>query len=198
MELEVNNDNYLDLSGRTEPLPDAHVVLPDDQVAVLKDLLKDLLTLSGPYTDALKRSIYYKTPDLNNKILGAYTNSRRLAEELPDISVLTSDQYRLLHAALGMITESVEFLETLVKSMAPGAPPLDVVNLMEELGDQVWYQAIPMRIFKLSFDQIKQANIEKLRARYPDKFDAGKATNRDLAKEREVLEQHMSKAEDVK
>lgn len=41
---------------------------------------------------------------------------------------------------------------------------------------------------KLSLTFVLEKNIAKLRARYPDKFDSDKAINRDLQKEREILE----------
>lgn len=42
--------------------------------------------------------------------------------------------------------------------------------------------------FKLERGKILQTNINKLKARYPDKFTQDKAINRDLTKERKILE----------
>jgi NTP pyrophosphatase (non-canonical NTP hydrolase) len=93
----------------------------------------------------------------------------------------------LLHAALGMQTESAEFSDMLKKSIFYGKP-LDEVNLLEELGDQLWYISLALRALNSSFEEVMAKNIEKLKARYPHKFTEDKALNRDLDKEREILE----------
>lgn len=41
---------------------------------------------------------------------------------------------------------------------------------------------------RLDPEKLRATNIEKLKSRYGDKFDADKAINRDLGKEREILE----------
>jgi uncharacterized protein YabN with tetrapyrrole methylase and pyrophosphatase domain len=61
----------------------------------------------------------------------------------------------------------------------------------EEVGDTLWYLAIVCRHLGMSFEQIMQQNIEKLRARFPDKFNQDDALNRDLNKERQTLEDHQ-------
>jgi len=43
--------------------------------------------------------------------------------------------------------------------------------------------------------EILAININKLSTRYPEKFDFGKAVNRDLEKEREVLEEYANKSD---
>lgn len=44
-------------------------------------------------------------------------------------------------------------------------------------------------IFKFDFESILETNINKLKARYPEKFNSNDAINRNLDKEREILEQ---------
>lgn len=94
---------------------------------------------------------------------------------------------RLLHAAIGMATESGEFLDALKKHLFYGKP-LDTVNLIEELGDQLWYIAIAMDALGTDFDTVQQTVINKLKVRYPDKYSDESALNRDLDAEREALE----------
>jgi NTP pyrophosphatase (non-canonical NTP hydrolase) len=98
-----------------------------------------------------------------------------------------SDSIRLLHAAMGMQTEVAEFTDMLKKHIFYGKP-LDVVNLKEELFDTTWYMAIALDVLEGSFEAGFERNIEKLKARYPDKFTEELAENRDLDKEREILE----------
>lgn len=95
---------------------------------------------------------------------------------------------RLLHAGIGLATESAEFLDALKKHIYYGKP-LDRVNLREELGDLFWYMAIACDALDVSFDELQETNIAKLSARYPEKFTMDKAENRDLATERQILEE---------
>lgn len=94
---------------------------------------------------------------------------------------------RLLHAAMGMCTESGEFMDMLKKHILYGKP-IDEPNLKEELGDLEWYVALAIDELKTTFGIIFETNIEKLRARYPNKFTEHDALNRDLEKERKILE----------
>lgn len=97
------------------------------------------------------------------------------------------ENIRLLHAAIGLCTESGEVQDALKKHLFYGKP-LDKVNLSEELGDIFWYIAILSDALGVSFDEIQEKNIAKLKARYGDKFTEAAALNRDLDTERKILE----------
>lgn len=43
-------------------------------------------------------------------------------------------------------------------------------------------------LHNINIDRVRQVNIDKLRARYPDKFTEEKALNRDLDKEKEIID----------
>ncbi len=94
---------------------------------------------------------------------------------------------RLLHAGIGLSTEGGEFLDGLKKHIFYGKE-LDRVNLAEELGDIFWYLAIASDELGIEFETVMNRNIEKLRARYGEKFTEQRAENRDLDTEREILE----------
>ncbi len=94
----------------------------------------------------------------------------------------------LVHAALGIAGEAGEFADQLKRHLFYGAP-LDVVNLMEEAGDLLWYISIAIEWSGGSYEEIMERNIEKLRIRYPEKFSLDKALNRNLEAERKCLEQ---------
>jgi NTP pyrophosphatase (non-canonical NTP hydrolase) len=102
-------------------------------------------------------------------------------------TVPANDPNPVLHAAMGLCTESAELLDALKKNMFYGKE-LDVVNLEEELGDLMWYMAYLLRELDLDFSRILQNNIDKLMIRYPEKFDQAKALDRDLDSERKELE----------
>lgn len=97
------------------------------------------------------------------------------------------ESIRLLHAAIGLCTESGEIQDQLKKAIFYGKP-LDKVNLAEELGDVFWYMAIMSDALGVSFAEIMAKNIAKLKARYGDKFTENAALHRDIPAERKILE----------
>lgn len=94
---------------------------------------------------------------------------------------------RLLHGAMGLCTESGELMDQLKRHIFYGAE-LDITNVKEENGDLLWYIAEVLNALNVSMSDVMQTNIDKLRTRYPDKFDGDKAVNRDTDAERKVLE----------
>jgi NTP pyrophosphatase (non-canonical NTP hydrolase) len=101
---------------------------------------------------------------------------------------------RLLHGAMGLVTESAEFLDVMKKYLFYGKL-MDVVNMKEECGDIFWYLAILAdEMGEANFTNMLQTNIAKLRARYPEKFTEEAAQKRDLLTERKVLETGMPTA----
>jgi NTP pyrophosphatase (non-canonical NTP hydrolase) len=106
----------------------------------------------------------------------------KVIERLSDITTI-----RLLHAAMGKVTEAGEFIDVMKKYIMYGKP-IDTTNLKEELGDGQWYDGIACDALGTDFDTEQRRNINKLEARYPEKFSFDKAVNRDLEAERKVLE----------
>jgi NTP pyrophosphatase (non-canonical NTP hydrolase) len=106
------------------------------------------------------------------------------------------ESIRLDHAADGLCTESGEFKDALKKFKYYGRN-LDRVNLIEELGDVLWYVGIAIDVLGTTFGDIMEKNIAKLKLRYGDKFSSEKAVNRDLEAERDVLENKSMKDYDT-
>jgi NTP pyrophosphatase (non-canonical NTP hydrolase) len=94
---------------------------------------------------------------------------------------------QMLHAVLGLMSETGEIADALKKHIIYGKA-LDEVNMLEESGDQSWYLALLLRAVGRGFEDALERNIAKLKARYGDKFSAHAALNRDLVKERAALE----------
>ncbi len=94
---------------------------------------------------------------------------------------------RLEHAIYGIVTESGELMSSLKRVKIYGAK-LDKVNLIEEAGDCLWYFAILCDELGITFEDIWDKNIVKLRARFPKKYKKQEALNRNLKKERKILE----------
>lgn len=101
--------------------------------------------------------------------------------------VIIPDTIRLLHAGMGLTTEAGEFMDMLKKHILYGRE-LDLVNLAEEIGDMFWYAALACDTLGVSFEEIMEKNIAKLKARYGDKFTEAAALNRNLNVERRILE----------
>lgn len=114
-----------------------------------------------------------------------------LKTELKDYKTVseryTPEMARLVHAVTGLCTESSEFLDMLKKHLNYGKP-FDKVNAVEEIGDQFWYLAIACDALGVSFEEVMERNIAKLKARYGEKYSDDKAINRDLKTERNILE----------
>lgn len=70
---------------------------------------------------------------------------------------------------LGLAGESGEVIELLKKHLFH-AQELDRDRLRKELGDVLWYLAAIATSADLDLDEVAEANIAKLRARFPDGF----------------------------
>ena len=92
-----------------------------------------------------------------------------------------------MHMVLGISTEAGELLDAYKKHCAYGKD-LDKTNVGEEIADIMWYISNLCRMLNIDMEEMLQRNIAKLKARYPEKFDEIKALNRNLEKERQILE----------
>lgn len=81
---------------------------------------------------------------------------------------LDKDQM-LINAVMGLCGESGEAIDIVKKWYAHGHE-LDREHLKKELGDIAWYIAEAATALGLSLDEILEANIDKLRKRYPEGF----------------------------
>ncbi len=93
----------------------------------------------------------------------------------------------LLHASIGINTENGELQDQLKKAIFYGKP-IDYINLIEELGDLLWYIQLMCNTIDITLEDVIETNMRKLKVRYPDKWTEARANNRDLNKERAELE----------
>ena len=90
----------------------------------------------------------------------------------------TENQRELLvNGVMGLCGEAGECID-IVKKHLFQKHDLDAEHLAKELGDVAWYLAVSAYAIGYSLDAIFEMNIEKLRARYPDGFDAARSTHR--------------------
>lgn len=84
----------------------------------------------------------------------------------------------LINGVMGLCGESGEAIDIVKKHLAQGHP-LDREKLIKELGDIAWYLAETATALDVTLEEVLEGNIEKLRRRYPDGFDAAHSLHRD-------------------
>jgi NTP pyrophosphatase (non-canonical NTP hydrolase) len=83
----------------------------------------------------------------------------------------------LINGVMGLCGESGEAIDIVKKHLAQGHA-LDKEKLVKELGDVAWYLAETAYALDVPLSQVLEQNIRKLRARYPEGFDAEKSRHR--------------------
>ena len=80
---------------------------------------------------------------------------------------------RLLTAALGLGSETGEFVEIVKKMFLQGKPPSEdnIFHMKRELGDIMWYWTTACAALDLDPYEVISENQEKLASRYGEKFE---------------------------
>ena len=168
----MSTDTYLTDSARTA----SGEFLADHRGQhTLAELLKEL-HYTGEALNEVKRAMFYGR---------GYDN----VVDMFSVPLIPVGQQNLpsdfVHSIMGMATEVSEISEQLLAALE--GKPVNRNNLAEEAGDILWYMAMLLRYLGTDFPTVMAMNIEKLKARYPDKFDADLAINRNLVKEEETF-----------
>lgn len=90
------------------------------------------------------------------------------------------DMMHLCAASMGLAGETGELIDQLKKVVFHGHPVDDALRmkLIKEAGDVLYYYAILLDVIGVNFDEVMQANVKKLNARYPDGFSAERSIQR--------------------
>lgn len=165
-------------------------------------LVDELKALAGPglILDHLKRNIAY-----GDKLRMNNTAVSEVATPLnPDMGNYGA-KADMAHAMLGIITEAIELAPVLIALLK--GEDIDLVNLIEELGDGVFYtQLAAMATVHLlglrggdvpsteeSMKFVRKVNVDKLYDRYKGlQFQADKAITRDIDAEQKVMEDSIA------
>ena len=83
----------------------------------------------------------------------------------------------LINSVMGLCGESGEAIDIVKKWMAQGHA-LDKDHLAKELGDIAWYLAEAATALEIPLEDILQANLDKLKKRYPEGFETGRSLAR--------------------
>lgn len=94
---------------------------------------------------------------------------------------------KLLHAAMGIGTESGEIMDIVKKNMFYNTS-FDLLTLKEECSDLLHYLQMILNHYGSSLEEIMVMNIAKLSIRYPEGYTQEKALSRDKKAEREAME----------
>ena len=79
----------------------------------------------------------------------------------------------LINSVMGLCGESGEAIDIVKKWFAHGHE-LDREHLKKELGDIAWYLAEAATALDVTLESVLEANIEKLKKRYPEGFETTK------------------------
>ena len=96
-----------------------------------------------------------------------------LKQSLEDVeSKSPIESARLMTAALGLGSETGEFVEIVKKMFLQGKPPSEenIFHMKRELGDVMWYWATACMSLGLDPVEVIKENQKKLEARYGDQF----------------------------
>lgn len=91
-------------------------------------------------------------------------------------STLDNDKL-ILNGALGLAGESGEVADLIKKHLFQGHE-LNKAKIKDELSDIMWYIAIMAKGIGIELDEVPTHNVEKLKKRYPNGFEAERSINR--------------------
>ena len=100
---------------------------------------------------------------------------QELAERTINKNLTTDEQIN--HALFGMSGEVGEILSIYQKQYQ--GHEIDEEELKKEVGDLIWFVAEYCTVMGWEMDEILYKNINKLKRRYPDGFEAERSVNRE-------------------
>lgn len=152
---------------------------------------KHILENAGEVLDQIKKQVYYGKPfteKFDTAVEAVRTASAEYVQAQSEPRP-TKINPRLFHGVVGAITETIELLQALDLDNEE----VDAVNLLEEVGDVMWYLAIIVDELGQPFERVFQANINKLEKRNKQRqFNADATINRDVDSERAQLEADLN------
>ena len=89
----------------------------------------------------------------------------------------TAGQVDIINGVLGLCGEAGECADMVKKATFQGHE-LDVNSFLKELGDVAWYLSVSAYSVGCDLETVFRMNVEKLKQRYPEGFDADKSINR--------------------
>ena len=103
--------------------------------------------------------------------------ANRTLIDKPDFQI-TPEQVMIVWNAVGLSGEAGEVADQIKKGIFH-QQGLDKDKIKKELGDTLWYIASLCTCFGWTMEEVMQLNIDKLKARFPDGYNADRTTFRD-------------------
>ena len=88
-----------------------------------------------------------------------------------------TQEQNLINGCLGLAGEAGEVCDIVKKYMFQGHN-LETQKIVDELSDVLWYVALTAQGIGCDLDSIMEHNINKLKKRYPNGFEAERSINR--------------------
>ena len=106
-------------------------------------------------------------------------------QEDPEYAEFVDERFKMmptytesvLHAAVGISGEAGEIIDAVKKTWAYGKP-LDFENLVEEIGDLLFYVQALCNLLHVTVDSVVGDNVVKLNKRYPTGYSDADAIAR--------------------
>lgn len=106
-----------------------------------------------------------------------FNEYQKLAMKTASDTSKHSKQNLILNGVMGLCGEAGECIDIVKKHMFQGHE-LNREKLIDEASDCLWYLAEIATGLNLTLEEIASHNVEKLKKRYPEGFDADKSINR--------------------
>lgn len=100
-----------------------------------------------------------------------------IAGEAGEIADTIEEFVRLAFLGLKMAAKAGEIADTIKKVVGHGHPA-NQEEMVEELGDLLWYVAIVAFEYDIPLSAVAEINVEKLKERYPSGFSSERSIDR--------------------
>lgn len=115
--------------------------------------------------------------EIRNNTRKAMTVNEYQNMAMKSLNPALSSKDVLINGVMGLCGEAGEAIDIVKKHLHQGHE-LDRKKLAAELGDIAWYLAETAYALEIPLEDIFRSNIDKLKRRYPDGFDADRSVNR--------------------
>ena len=115
--------------------------------------------------------------EIRNKAIASMSANDYQQQAMTTLNPALSKRDILINGVMGLCGEAGEAIDIVKKHLHQGHE-LDREALKKELGDIAWYLAETAWALEIPLEDILTANLEKLKARYPDGFSEKASMNR--------------------
>lgn len=115
--------------------------------------------------------------EIRNETAAALTANAYQKQAMATLNSALGKKDILINGVMGLCGEAGEAIDLVKKHLHQGHE-LDRQALKKELGDIAWYLAETAYALDLTLEDVLTANLEKLKARYPEGFDTERSVQR--------------------